>query len=364
MDKSESRQIKRVRTKRIKKIVNTLKRTTKNDGDAIQKLVNLHQRHGKLFRCRCGNTQLPKQLRVRITKCGVCRRNWRITAGTIFHRVRKLFPYVIAIHLKQSGISFVADELVSVTDVSYSTASLIIKKLSMVIFGEMNDEFQEFSSVSFLPVYSRRSRATPSYSHPRAEEGEFWQEGSGEIDDDDDGVDETHDDASEEVSEVSSVAASLPADEAFVYDQISDERISFNTLLDRTNLKSDKLSLLLINLQLDFQLIDHLDGELYRRRAVIEEKPKPKQKVHEQLAAIESFKDYVKSIHQGISRKYAQLYAADCWCAMDQDRWDNDALFIACIRSEPKSRRDIVDFVSPVTIKLPPRKVRSRLSSS
>ncbi len=277
-------------------------------------------------------------------------------------------PYVIAIHLKQSGISFVADELVSVTDVSYSTASLIIKKLSMVIFGEMNDEFQEFSSVSFLPVYSRRSRATPSYSHPRAEEVEFWQEGSDEIDDDDDddddGVEETHDDALEDVSEVSAVAASLPSDEAFVYDQISDERISFNTLLDRTNLKSDKLSLLLINLQLDFQLIDHLDGELYRRRAVIEEKPKPKPIVHEQLAAIESFKDYVKSIHQGISRKYAQLYAADYWCAMDQDRWDNDALYIACIRSEPKSRRDIVEFVSAVTIKLPPRKARSPLASS
>ncbi len=64
-------------------------------------------------------------------------------------------------------------ELGAVVRVSASTAGEILNKIAMVIVDQMTGDFQEFSSAAFLEVYERRSRATPAFAHPRAEEEVF-----------------------------------------------------------------------------------------------------------------------------------------------------------------------------------------------
>ncbi|MBX9667984.1 MAG: transposase, partial [Candidatus Obscuribacterales bacterium] len=132
-------------------------------------------------------------------------------------------------------------------------------------------------------------------------------------------------------------------------------------LLARTRLSTQDLSLSVISLQL-VGLIAPAAGERYRRlEADVGPIERPSttnesadSKTVVKVDEIESFKTYIIGLHGGISRKYSQLYAANYWCAMDQQRWGDGALMLACLRSEAKTREDILEFNSPGIIRVLP----------
>ncbi|MBX9668425.1 MAG: hypothetical protein K2X93_12440, partial [Candidatus Obscuribacterales bacterium] len=213
MKRSEARQVKRARVRRIKKIIARYNRVICSEKDAIRYLVKFHRTHGNLFQCECGNSELPEDHCTRKLKCSVCKRDWWITAGTLFDRVKKLRPYVIAIILKMNGMDVIPAELALVTGVADSTASEILKRIAMVVLKEMIGQFQEFSTLSLLGLYKRRSTATPRFSHPRAEEEPFQLQGPTE--------------PVEESRAEGALVLNLSPQDALVYNEISTESISF-----------------------------------------------------------------------------------------------------------------------------------------
>ncbi len=334
--KIESRKQKKVRVRRIKRLAAQFKRRVRTESDAIAYILDLY-RKGDGFQCTCGNV-LSQDIRTRKTKCGECNRDCWVTAGTMFEHAKKLRPYLIAVFLKTNGVDFQKGELATVSGVADSTADEIIKKIAFVLVDQMTGDFQEFSSIAFLEIYHKRSRATPRFAHPRAEEDEFEiqrQANSAEI----------------EVVEIRSSV--LPPEHALVYDAIPiEETITFNRLLEVTNLTIPQLSESLLALQIDFPLIRLVSGERYRRLEEI-----PVQSTNEadsdgRVEEIGVLIEYVTLLHGGVARKYLQCYAANQWWTSNPERWKNNDLFQMCLKSKPKTGRDILIYVSPAKIKV------------
>ncbi|MBX9666161.1 MAG: hypothetical protein K2X93_01025 [Candidatus Obscuribacterales bacterium] len=339
MEKEESRKLKKRRIRRIKRLVAAFRRTVKTEADAIAYVIDLY-RQGDGFQCTCGNV-LSHDIRTRKTKCGECHRDCWVTAGTMFEHAKKLRPYLVAVFLRTNGVDFQKGELADATGVADSTADEIIKKISMVLIDQMTADFQEFSSIAFLSIFRKRSRATPQFAHPRAEEDAFEIQRQAN---------------SAEVEEVEIHAPTLPPEHAHVYDAIPiEEAITFNRLLEATQLTIPKLSESLLALQVDFPLIRLVPGDRYRRLEVVSQASNPAPS-NGRIEEVDLLTGYVIRLHGGLARKYLQFYAANRWCSTEPKRWKNNALFQACLKSKPKTGRDISAYISPANIKVSPVK--------
>ncbi|MBX9666445.1 MAG: hypothetical protein K2X93_02455 [Candidatus Obscuribacterales bacterium] len=339
MEKEQSRKSKKVRVRRIKKLVAAFRRTVRTEADAVAYILALY-RQGDGFQCTCGNV-LSHDIRTRKTKCGECNRDCWVTAGTMFEHAKKLRPYLVAVFLRTNGVDFQKGELADVTGVADSTADEIIKKIAMVIVDQMTGDFQEFSSIAFLSIFRKRSRATPQFAHPRAEEDPFEMQRQA---------------SSAEIEEVEIHAPIIPPEHSHVYDAIPiDEAISFNRLLEITQLTIPKLSESLLALQVDFPLVRLVPGDQYRRLDVVIEASN-RTSSNGKMQEIDLLTEYVTGLHGGIARKYLQFYAANRWCSAEPERWKNNALFQACLKSKPKTGRDISAYISPANIKVSPAK--------
>ncbi len=331
--KTESKKLKKARVRLIKRLSAAFKRRVRTEADAIAYILNLY-RQGDGFKCTCGNV-LSQDIRTRKTKCGECKRECWVTAGTMFDHAKKLRPYLIAVFLRTNGVDFQKGELADVAGVSDSTADEIIKKIAMVIVDQMTGDFQEFSSIAFLQIYHKRSRATPQFAHPRAEEDAF----------------EIQRQANQaEFQEVRSPI--LPPEHARVFDAIPiEEAITFNRLLDITRLTIPQLSESLLALQIDFPLIRLVSGERYRRLEI------PIQPINGagsdgRVEEVDAVIEYVTRLHGGLARKYLQCYAANQWWISDPERRRNIDLFQACLKTKAKTGREILIYVSPANIKV------------
>ncbi|MBX9671179.1 MAG: hypothetical protein K2X93_26560 [Candidatus Obscuribacterales bacterium] len=335
MTRAESKKIKKARIRRIKRMVAKFKEIVRTEEDAISFILELYRDSGG-FQCTCGNV-LSQSFNTRMTKCGDCKRDCWVTAGTMFDHAHRLVPYLTAVFLRTNGVEMQKGELGDVVRVSASTAGEILKKISMVVVDQMTGDFQEFSSAAFLQVYSRRSRATPAFAHPRAEEEVFeLQRESAPI-------------ATSEIA-----APELEPQHAQVYELIPEEEgITFDQLLDQTGMSIQLLSESVVHLEALSGLIRLIPGGRYIRREIAQARQNRSTPIgHPSEAGL--FIDYVETLHGACSRKYVQLYAADFWCSKEPERWKNKGLFHACLRSKKKRSEDIVTYVSPAYIKVSP----------
>ncbi|MBX9667167.1 MAG: hypothetical protein K2X93_06085 [Candidatus Obscuribacterales bacterium] len=339
MEKEEFKKLKKKRVRRIKRLVAAFNRTVKTEAHAVKYIVDLY-REGSGFQCKCGNV-LSQDICTRKTKCGECNRDCWVTAGTMFDHAKKLRPYLVAVYLKTNGVDFQKGELAAVTEVSDSTADEIIKKLAMVLVDQMTGDFQEFSSIAFLSIFHKRSRATPQFAHPRAEEEAFEIQRQAN---------------STEIEEVEIHAPIIPPEHAQVYDAIPIEgAITFNRLLDITQLTIPELSESLLALQVDFPLIRLIPGDRYSRLEEVvpaSNGASSNANSNGRVEEIDSLIEYVTKLHGGLARKYLQIYAANHWFSAESERWKNKSLFQVCLTSKPKTGQDISDYVSPANIKV------------
>ncbi|MBX9671587.1 MAG: hypothetical protein K2X93_28620 [Candidatus Obscuribacterales bacterium] len=364
MKRDEARKLKKSRVRRIKRIVAGFKRTVRTEADALAYILDLY-RQGDGFQCTCGNV-LSQDISTRMTKCGECYRDCWVTAGTMFDYAKKLRPYLIAVFLRTNGVDFQKGELADVAGVADSTADEIIKKIAMVLVDQMTGDFQEFSSIAFLEVYKKRSRVTPKLAHPRAEEEEFVAQRAASLTEG-----KTPIEIPPEAEDADSPA--LCPQDAAVYDAIpTGSALTFNQLLETTKLSTLKLSHSLVMLEAIHNLIKRIAGERYTRKdpvapakvALLRKKTCATLLGQNsggkcELNGISSLLEYVKSVHGALARKYLQLYAANHWCSIDPARWNNNALFQACLKSEPKPRKVILKYVSPANIRVAAMKMRS-----
>ncbi len=337
--------------------------------DCIQAIVNFHNRnkHLCLLRCTCGNVDLPTCVRDRSVVCQKCNKVWWLTATTVFSRARDLRPYMATIKLMEIGIKVLSRDLVEMFGIALSTAFVIVKKITVVIAEYMKDNFLQVSSKDLTSVYCKRSIATEKFSHPASEvdafdhQRDFVVEGvkAAQIGS---SIDEPNS-AKRAGTYAQSILQNLDPVATTIYEALSNEEILFDALAVKTNLPAQKINSQLTILELE-GLVDCLSGNFIRRRHTELDEPISTVSSRSVLdttilqgdhsVVVQSLSAHIKDFHQGSSRKYIQLYAADFWCLMDRERWGNGALLTACLRSKSVAWREILAYVSPVYIKLFP----------
>src|SRR5262249_15314082 len=127
-----------------------------------------------LVKChRCGASEVEHKCGQREIRCSSCKRLSWFTSGTIFHRMRKALPWVIAICMLEHQVNTSAFRFHKLVGGAYSSALAVFRKLMIVIEGQMGDEATAVFSGLFSDVFCKRSRVTPARAHPRNEQDEF-----------------------------------------------------------------------------------------------------------------------------------------------------------------------------------------------
>lgn len=284
-----------------------------------------------------------------------------MTAGTFFERIRSSRPWLLAIRLIGEGIHFNAADLHRLAGVAPSTANQILKKIAVVIDSSVQSEAEAVAvpSALYLAVICKRSLETPANEHPISEQAEMEKRCS----DGDEGARSVAQSGSASVA-MAGIApnSSLGGPEQALYALLSVQPIHFEDLCEQLNLSAGMVSSMLISMELE-GLIEQLPGDRYIRSipyAIASCKQATAQAssiqgmTNETLKRVAVSVEFIRDDFRGISRKYLQLYLSAQWCHIDRVRWSFESLLEACSRFRYVGYREILAFVSPLKVKLPP----------
>lgn len=346
-----------------------------------------------LKRCSaCGSEKVTLVDDARKIKCGNCKKTKRLTAGTFFHRIRAIRAWFGAIWLMERGVTFSAFWLHKAFAVAYSTAWMILKKLSMVLHQSVPHDSSQLPSSLFKALFGRRSRETPAREHPREEQSEVERQHNRNVDEpnadrhtgraaednkQNHGRENMQMDGAEQTAQTDShfnfndkgngnnnnnVAEPL---ESQLLSLLSNKPVHAEELLGKTTAQSGDLSSALMLLEIQ-GLIKRLPGEFYVRidglktetnydAASFDIALKP-----ENASTLNGFKQSVQLIFHRISRKYLQLFIYNYWCQLDRKRWGEGALLDACLQSNFIEDHEVTNFVSPILVWFPSQSSKSR----
>lgn len=303
-----------------------------NDEICIEEICQLL--NVDFFRCsNCESVNVERRAKARAIKCTKCKKTVWLTAGTLFHGIRLATVWFGALYLMAKGVQFNPNQFHEVAGIAYSTAWIIVKKLTLVIEFHFPEDYSVPSS-EFSAVICRRSKETPAKKHPVSEE-EADQEAAARNS-------EPQDDE---------VLAALGPQAKAVYDALSPDPIHFETLAGCTGFSAAGLASALTLLELS-GLILALAGGRYRRS----ERKKQSQTVATEagLQMVERAIEFIEVTFQGISRKYLQLHLAAHWCLVDRTRWSPQSLLKECLEFGRVTYAEIRAYVSPSIVKTAP----------
>jgi hypothetical protein len=332
----------------------------------------------KLFgmdtKCSCANNSniREKIYGARLVKCAFCRRKRRLTAGTFFHGVRKVRPWLAAIFFFEQGIPINAFQFHKLVGVAYATAFSILKKLTVVIHSAMQEGATVLIPSSlFLSVFTKRSRETPARGKPSSE-----QEAVDNLSSKDEGRREPQAPSkapvnsqlleadiqlgainvtSEELKPLRETNAPIIEDpvEKAIYECLSLKPTTYDTICERVGVSVGDLSAALTCMELS-GLVERLPGDQYVRfTATVTSKACPQFLGDgSQKKQVEEVMNYLRSKFGGISRKYLQHYISIFWCHADRKRWGLGTLFKLCLRFRRVSYAEILAYVSPPLVQI------------
>ncbi len=339
-----------------------------------------------LLKCRnCGNADILKNYGERVINCRQCKKETWLTAGTFFNRIKHARPWVAAIWLMEHGISLSSSKFQKLVGIAYSSALNIFKKLTTVIQGQMGEDGLVVPSSLFSILFCKRSRETPARAHPIAEERierKLLDDGVAnklsasedlaaasstlvtsivKFASDPNSLSKAPEATNSDIEETTH-AGGLYGSEKEVYDLLSTQPVQFDIICDRTGMPASKVSSALTMLELAGVVI-RVAGDRYVRNV---SKPSGQKtavqssgctvSTAETTMNVAAVINFVRRNFQGISRKYLQNYLAAYWCTVDKTRWSLGSLLQACLRSDPISYDEILDYVSPPLVKmLPPQ---------
>lgn len=302
---------------------------------------------GGMLKCHhCGNKDIERDYGQRTFTCLSCKKTSWFTAGTFFHHMKLARAWLGAIWLMDHGQTISSLRFQKLAGIAYSSALNIFKKLTMVIESEMGEDAIAVSSSFFSPLVGKRSRETPARAHPLAEQEEIEAQVL---------------DNSKEGQESADVGELAPGEKE-VYDVLSGEPVHFDVLCQRTGKAASNLSSSLMMLELA-GLAKRIAGDRYVRH-----NPKESEQFYahavqsslrtedrlEPTRTVSAIINFVRLNFHHIARKYLQNYLAAYWCHMDRRRWQLGALLQACLRFVHISDDEILDYVSPVMVKVVP----------
>lgn len=129
------------------------------------------QRLAKCGRCRKRDFRLTTN--VKVIQCCGCGQKVSVSAGTFFHRVRKIRVWMAAIWLLQHGESVSSTFFAFICEIAQSSALHILKSVFVVTAGVQSAARCRVSSKHFMGWFLRRSSETPRREPPFHEEKAF-----------------------------------------------------------------------------------------------------------------------------------------------------------------------------------------------
>lgn len=313
-------------------------------------------------RCRyCKSENVTLRYAGRALRCNDCKGTAWFLAGTFFARARKVVPWLGTIFMIGRGVKLTPGIVHRLFGIAVSTAAKIIKKVATVI--ERSMDCLEVYSGMFLEVFIRRSRETPAREHPVGEQRDFEARAVGENGPfpgfhygslpqpategpvDDSGVFDL------------SFAGGAPEQECAtkIYQLLSETPVCVDELIMKSGVAPADVLTALTMLELSGSVV-RLPGNHYRRRPTKTAAVRPcsGSELNGLCAlSVMEFIRFIRSPFQGISRKYLQKYLALYWCYLDRTRWTAGSLLEACARFRTVSHQELIDYVSPLFVKLP-----------
>jgi hypothetical protein len=291
--------------------------------------------------CHFCNSSDTEMVDLRSFKCFDCRKVSFYTAGTFFDHAKRIRAWVGAIYLFEKGVNFSACHLAELAGIAKSTATCIVKKLSLVIYRTMEDAEDAINSSEFSQIFIRRSLCTPALEHPRAEQKcaeEEYLANSPE----------------KQIATHNKLLDGLSKVEMTIYNHLTPTPQDLDTLGVHLKMEPRVISAAVTSLVFT-GLIEHSFGDNYFR---------PKHKIFvpstsndrncppKQLIYPNAIVQFVQFSMHGIARKYLQLYVAKYLTLADRTKWGSGSILSACRRSEPIYLSEIEKFVTPLFVKV------------
>ena len=307
---------------------------------SIKHVIKSLHPDGRIVCSSCKHeNRIGKNCHERAIVCKYCGQQIWLTAGTFFHKVKKVRPLLAAMWFMGAGVAFTASDLHNLLKIPSSTAWSIVQKLFSMITDQIGSNALAIPSGLFLDVVSRRTRVTPAHAHPRREEDEAMKAL----------INERHQ-TSGAVAMISPIMANaeLSGLDKELYECLSTEPIQFEALQRRSGLAAVELLGTLSMLEMA-GVVRALPGNRYVRCPDnILVGPQDESLCMRVVSIIE----HLKRTHRGISRKYLQNYLAGYWCTIDRTTWHFGSVFQLCLKSKPKNRAIILKYVSPTLVKV------------
>lgn len=307
-------------------------------------------------RCQfCGSARLKVKFGNRTGNCGRCGKKFRMTAGTIFARMRVARPYLVALRLCEKGIPFSARLLSRLCGIAYETALHIVKKIFGAVLMAMKEVSVLVSSFEFNPAICKRSIETPAQKHPVSEQEHLIETSSQNASSLEEAFAGRISALKPELTSSNANSLSSNADEEGsevkrcperqIYELLSSEPQSIDDLIVASRLEPKVVIATVSILELtDLATLVSGNRVILSSEGLRAQLPQldAQTQIHINQAVW-----FIKKFFHGVSRRYIQIYVAAYWCFLDRLRWANGAVFEQCCRT---SGVDLETFVSPVEL--------------
>lgn len=142
------------------------------DEQAALKHIEDRRAKANLFTCRkCNSSDLIQNSSdIRSFRCKQCKTDSWLTSTTFFKDLNLPHSWCGAIYLKGRGLKMSVNYLSKLCKMSYSAADYMSKCIDFVMDQELAEPENQVGSAHFLDNFLRRSKATPFFAHPSAEE--------------------------------------------------------------------------------------------------------------------------------------------------------------------------------------------------
>lgn len=144
------------------------RKAVRSDSAAADMIYRSLRADGRI-KCSCSKPKIKRRRGTRFYVCLGCKSKYWFTSGTLFEGAYRLRAWLAAVWFKERGVAISSSALAVLLDIAQSTALNIQKKVSLVIYRQMDDDAPVFSVARLVAAIIKRSKDSPASCHPRAE---------------------------------------------------------------------------------------------------------------------------------------------------------------------------------------------------
>ena len=150
------------------KVWKAFSKVVKNDNAAADMIYRSLRSDGRI-KCPCSKPKITRKRGQRFYLCMNCKRKYWFTSGTLFEGACRLRAWLAAVWFKESGVAISSSGLAKLLDIAQSTALNIQKKVSLVLYQQMENNASVLSIERLIDSIIKRSKDTPASCHPSSE---------------------------------------------------------------------------------------------------------------------------------------------------------------------------------------------------